>query len=143
MGGAGLGGPPRRPRPGKGNDRRGEKKQEQGDGGAIYTQYRRTESPKKLEDAILRFYGEDIAFVASEREASDLHGFVNQLDTAADRFEMAWVNGHEDMRTAAAFLEEARVAEKQADRERFLRRADELLDPVISDMTEEYRTLVA
>ncbi|MCI2423104.1 hypothetical protein MOQ72_37370 [Saccharopolyspora sp. K220] len=91
---------------------------------------------------LLRRYADDIAFVAEATPAADLGAFIDQLDTAASRFGEARINGHEDMETAAVHLNEARDSVDETARNVFLKRADELLFPVVWDMTQEYRDMV-
>ncbi len=90
---------------------------------------------------IITRYADDIGYVAEESPATDLNTFIDQLDTAARRYDMAGINGHEDLETAAVHLGEASDATEDDARGVFLRRADELLAPV-SDMTQEYREMV-
>ncbi|MGY3341036.1 hypothetical protein ACVW0K_007229 [Streptomyces filamentosus] len=89
-------------------------------------------------ESLLRRYADDIAYVAQQPPATDLAGFASQLDTAAPRYEEAGINGHEDLETASLHLDEALRA-TGTDRDVFLRRADSLLRPLVSDMTQEYR----
>jgi hypothetical protein len=70
------------------------------------------------EDIISR-YGDDIAFVAEEDRATDLGGFIDQLDIAARRFGDAGINNHEDLETAAIHLDEARYADDETFRDVF------------------------
>jgi hypothetical protein len=91
------------------------------------------------EDIISR-YSDDIAFVAEQDRATDLSGFIDQLDIAARRFGDAGINNYEDLETAAIHLDEARWADDETSRDVFLRRAGELLEDV-SDMTEDYRLM--
>ncbi|MCI2423096.1 hypothetical protein MOQ72_37330 [Saccharopolyspora sp. K220] len=100
-----------------------------------------------VEDIIGR-YADDIAFVAEATPAAELGAFIDQLDTAAWRFGEARINGHEDMETAAVHLRgprptsEARDSVDETARNVFLKRADELLFPVVWDMTQENRDMV-
>jgi hypothetical protein len=94
-----------------------------------------------VEDVIRR-YADDIAYVAEETPAADLSAFIDQLDTAALRYSTAGINGHEDLETAAVHLNEARNSPDETARNVFLHRADELLYPIVWDMTQEYRDVV-
>jgi hypothetical protein len=89
---------------------------------------------------IVRRYADDIAYVAEQDPATDLDGFIGQLGTAASRFDMAGISGHEYLEKAATLLDEARSAD-DTERGVFLKRADKLLEHV-GDMTEEYREMV-
>lgn len=93
-------------------------------------------------DDIISRYADDIAFVAEEAPATDLGELIDQLYTAARRFGEGGINGHEDVETAAVHLAEAiRDGADEADRDVFLRRADEYLTDVW-DMTQDYRCMV-
>lgn len=91
---------------------------------------------------LIRRYAEDLAFVAEEDQATTLGTLIDHLQTAAPRFDQAGINGHEDMETAATFLAEANRTADDTERAVFLRKADELLYPIVWDMTEEYRLVV-
>ncbi|MGW4779951.1 hypothetical protein ACWEPA_25225 [Streptomyces filamentosus] len=96
-------------------------------------------TPTQLtDDTLLRRYATDIAHVAQQPPATDLATLAAQLDTAAPRYEAAGITGHEDLETASLHLDEALRA-TGTDRDTFLRRADALLRPLVSDMTQEYR----
>lgn len=90
---------------------------------------------------LIRRYADDIAYVAEQDLATDLDTFLDQLDTATRNFDMARINGHEDLETASVHLAEARNSDDETARGVFLGRADELLKPVW-DMTQEYRDMV-
>ncbi|MBD0743569.1 hypothetical protein [Streptomyces sp. CBMA152] len=91
-------------------------------------------------DDLVRRYAEDIAYVAEQAPATDLDALVGQLDSAARNFDIAGINGHEDLETAGTLLGEAINADG-IERGVFLRKADELLTP-LWDMTSEYRDMV-
>ncbi len=90
-------------------------------------------------ETLIHRYADDIAYVAQQPPATDLAALISQLDTAAPRYEAAGINGHEDLETASSYLDEALRA-TGADRDVFLRRAHDLLRPLVWDMTQEYRT---
>jgi hypothetical protein len=90
---------------------------------------------------IINRYATGISFVAEEEPTADLDAFVNQLDTAVRNFDLAGINGHEDLETAGILLGEALHADDDTERVAFLRKADKLLKPV-PDMTDEYRDMV-
>jgi hypothetical protein len=90
---------------------------------------------------LVRRYAGDIAYVAEKDPAVDLDGFIDQLGTAARNFDVAGINGHEDVETAADHLREASLAADGTARDVFLRRADKRLASV-DEMTEEYREMV-
>ncbi|WP_436766237.1 hypothetical protein [Streptomyces sp. URMC 123] len=94
-----------------------------------------------IEDLIRR-YADDIAYVAQEPAASDLGTFINQLEVTVPRYSDAGINGHEDLETAAGHLNEACGNADESVRNAFLQRADELLYPIVWDMTQEYRDAV-
>lgn len=91
---------------------------------------------------VIRRYAEDIAYVAEDTPATGLDAFIDHLDTAAGRYSMAGILGHEDLETAAVLLAEASICDDEAARTVFLRRADALLAPIVWDMTQEYRGMV-
>ncbi|MEV8248096.1 hypothetical protein AB0R01_30635 [Streptomyces rochei] len=92
------------------------------------------------DDLILK-HAANIAYVAEmETPATDLTEFTRHLDYAADNFDQASINGHEDLKTAATLLDQATEVEGAA-REALLRRAAVLLR-IVSEMTDEYRDMV-
>jgi len=92
---------------------------------------------------LLKRYAADIGYVAeAEAPATDLAVLSHHLDTAATNFDMAGINGHEDIDTAAAFLAEVDSADDDTERGVFLRKADKLLSPLVFDMVQEYREMV-
>ncbi|MEU8765083.1 hypothetical protein [Streptomyces sp. NPDC048659] len=91
-------------------------------------------------ETLISRYAADIAYVAQESPATDLAALIRQLDTAAPRYEAAGINGHEDLETASSHLDEALNSTDGTARDVFLRRAHELLRPLVGDMTQEYRT---
>lgn len=92
---------------------------------------------------LLKQYATDIAHPAeAESPAADLCALAHHLDTAASNFEMAGINGHEDVDTASHYVNEAQQATDPVERNVFLRKANELLRPVLWDMVQEYRTMV-
>lgn len=93
-------------------------------------------------DDIIRHYAADIAYVAEETPTADLGALADQLGTAARNFSMARIHGHEDVETAANYLDEANLATDTTERDIFLRKANKLLRPIVWDMTQEYREMV-
>jgi len=92
-------------------------------------------------DSLIQRHAADLAYVAEQdAPAADLGELVHHLTYAAENFDLARINGHEDLETAATLLAEAGQAE-DATRETFLLRAAVLLKEV-RDMTDEYRTMV-
>lgn len=92
-------------------------------------------------DDIISRYADDIAFVAEEAPATDIDTFIDQLSTAARRYSEGGINGVEEVEDAATCLIEALNSSEEAERNVFLRRADEHLADV-SEMTCEYRLMV-
>ncbi|MEU9858959.1 hypothetical protein [Streptomyces sp. NPDC047974] len=82
------------------------------------------------------------AYVAQQPRATDLATLISQLDTAAPRYEAAGINGHEDLETAASYLDEALHGTDEISRDVFLGMAHELLRRLVGDMTQEYRATV-
>lgn len=94
------------------------------------------------EDLLTR-YAADITFVAeAESPAGTLPALAHHLDTAASNFDLAGINGHEDIATAAGYINEAFMSCDVVERGVFLRKADCLLDPIVSEMVQEYRDMV-
>src|ERR1044072_3856232 len=89
---------------------------------------------------IVRRHAEDVAVGAETEPATTLDDLINQLVTAAQNFSMAGINGHEDLELASTPLPEAPHAENETTRASFLKRADELLQPIY-DMASEYRCI--
>lgn len=108
----------------------------------------KTATPTITAEDLLTRYAADIGFVAeAETPAADLRVLSHHLETAASNFEMAGINGHEDVDRASDYIHEAYVHESHpsggcADRDVFLRKADQLLRPIVSDMVQEYRCIV-
>lgn len=101
-----------------------------------------TTQPVTAED-LLAQYTADIGYVAeAETPAGTLTMFAHHLDTAASNFDLAGINGHEDIQTAASYINEAAASDDAVERGVFLRKADRLLSPIVSDMTQEYREMV-
>lgn len=91
---------------------------------------------------LLKRYAADIAYVAeAESPADTLTVLAHHLDTAATNFSLAGINDHEDIETAAGYVNEAAVTDDATERTVFLRKADKLLKPVW-EMTQEYREMV-
>lgn len=92
---------------------------------------------------LLNWYATDTAYPAeAETPATDLPTLAHHLETAASNFDLAGINGHEDVDTASQYVNEAQQATDPAERDVFLRKADKLLRPVLWDMVQEYRTMV-
>lgn len=92
---------------------------------------------------ILNRYADDITHAAeAETPATDLLTLAHHLETAATNFDLAGINGHEDIDTASGYLNEADLATDPTERDVFLRKANELLRPIVSDMAQEYREMV-
>lgn len=92
---------------------------------------------------LLERYAADIGYVAeAESPADTLDVLAHHLETAATNFHLAGINGHEDVQTAADYVHEAHQAEDATERGVFLRKADQLLYPIVWDMTQEYRDMV-
>jgi hypothetical protein len=92
-------------------------------------------------DTLIRKHADNLAYVAEmERPATDLTEFLHHLDYAADNFDQAGINGHDDLKTAGTLLAEAANTEGDT-REGLLLRAAVVLE-VVRDMTDEYRTMV-
>lgn len=93
------------------------------------------------EDLLTR-YADDIGYVAeAESPADALDVLAHHLETAATNFDMAGINGHEDVQTVAGYINEAAVSDDDTERAVFLRKADKLLKRVW-EMTQEYREMV-
>ncbi|MCL8016883.1 hypothetical protein [Streptomyces sp. AS02] len=94
-------------------------------------------------ELLLKRYADDIAYVAeAEAPATDLRTLSHHLQTAASNFDLAGINGHEDIDTASDYVNEADQAADATERDVFLRKADQLLYPLVWDMTREYRDMV-
>ncbi|MEV7675872.1 hypothetical protein [Streptomyces sp. NPDC088752] len=91
-------------------------------------------------DTLIHRYAADLAYVTHQLPATDLATFISQLDTAAGRYEEAGINGHEDLETASSYLDEALNSPDETTRNVLMRRAHELLRPLVWNMTREYRT---
>jgi hypothetical protein len=92
-------------------------------------------------DSLIRQHADNLAYVAENpTPATTLDEFLRHLTYAAENFDLAGINGHEDLETAGTLLSEAAETEGAA-REKLLLRASVLLKEV-RDMTDEYRTMV-
>ncbi|MEU9298548.1 hypothetical protein [Streptomyces sp. NPDC048266] len=87
-------------------------------------------------ETLIHRYADDIA---QQPPATYLAALISQLDTAAPRYEVARINGHDDLQTASSYLDETQRA-TGTDRDAFLRRAHDLLRLLVSDRTQEHRT---
>lgn len=94
-------------------------------------------------ETLLTRYADDIAYVAeAEAPATDLSTLSHHLETAASNFDLARINGHEDIDDASRYVHDAHQADDATERAVFLRKADQLLHPIVFDMTREYRDMV-
>ena len=90
--------------------------------------------------SILAPYVDDIAFVAKEKPATTPQEFVEQLQTAAERMDLARINGTEDLETAATYLTDA-ITYTGGKRRALLNHAVNYLKNT-ADMVDEYRLMV-
>lgn len=88
------------------------------------------------EKDIVSRHAEDIAYAAEADPVGDLDSLISQLDTAVRNFQMAGINGHEDLETASTLLAESRQAADETARSTLLQHADKLLAPLY-DMNDE------
>jgi len=91
---------------------------------------------------VIKRYADDIAYTAEASPTTDLAALAQQAGTAARNFELARIDGHEDVDTASGHLYEASLAADDTARGVFLASADKLLYPIIWDMVAEYREMV-
>ncbi|MEU5742036.1 hypothetical protein ABZ784_29095 [Streptomyces tendae] len=92
-------------------------------------------------DSLIRRHAADLAYVAeATAPATDLDTFLHHLDYAADNFDQARINGHDDLNTAGTLLAETLEADGDV-QERLTLRAAALLK-VVPEMTGEYRDMV-
>lgn len=88
---------------------------------------------------LISWYGDDIAFVASDRPATTLEAFASQVGTAGSRMEDAGINNAEDLDTASTYLNDAANA-SGTEQAVLIERASDLLNSV-TDMVDEYRDM--
>ncbi|MGW0015376.1 hypothetical protein ACWDVX_37220 [Streptomyces tendae] len=92
-------------------------------------------------DSLIARHATNLAYVAeAAAPATDLDTFLHHLDYAADNFDQARINGHDDLNTAGTLLAETRDADEYV-QEKLLLRAAALLK-IVPEMTGEYRTMV-
>ncbi|MFJ6069084.1 hypothetical protein ACIQHU_39345 [Streptomyces tendae] len=92
-------------------------------------------------DSLITQHAADLAYVAEmEQPATDLPEFTRHLTYAAENFNMAEVNGSDDLHSAATLLGQASEVDG-ADKQPFLLRAAALLR-IVPEMTDEYRDMV-
>lgn len=92
-------------------------------------------------DSLIRQHADNIAYVAeATTPATDLGEFTHHLTYAAENFNMAGVNGSDDLHSAATILGQASEVDG-ADKQPFLLRAAALLR-IVPEMTDEYRDMV-
>lgn len=92
-------------------------------------------------NSLISRYADNIAYVAEmETPATDLGEFTHHLTYAAENFNMAEVNGSDDLHSAATLLNQAGEVDG-ADKQPFLLRAAALLR-IVPEMTDEYRDMV-
>lgn len=95
-------------------------------------------------DTLINHYAGTITLPAeADTPATDLPTLAHHLDTAASNFDLAGINGHEDITTASHYVNEAHQATDPTEQAVFLRKADKLLRPIVEDMVDEYQTMVA
>lgn len=97
-----------------------------------------TQTEIKTISAVLARYAAGIAFVAEEPVATTVSCFTDQLRTAAELFDMAGINGSNDLETAATYLDDASGSTDATERTALLGRAANLL-AYVTDMVGEYR----
>ncbi|MGX1254159.1 hypothetical protein RKD48_006670 [Streptomyces ambofaciens] len=89
-------------------------------------------------DSLIRKHAANIAYVAEmTTPAADLGEFTRHLAYAAENFNMAEVNGSDDLHSAVTLLGQVDGDDKQP----FLLRAAALLR-IVPEMTDEYRDMV-
>ncbi|MFE0207016.1 hypothetical protein [Streptomyces sp. NPDC058985] len=92
-------------------------------------------------DSLICKHASNIAYVAEmTTPATGLAEFTRHLTYAAENFNMAEVNGSDDLHSASTLLGQAAEV-NGADKEPFLLRAAALLR-IVPEMTDEYRDMV-
>ena len=92
-------------------------------------------------DGLIRQHADNIACVAEmTTPATNLAEFTRHLDYAADNFDLASINGHDDLKTASTLLTQATTLDGNT-QETLLRRTAVLLR-IVPEMTDEYRCMV-
>jgi hypothetical protein len=90
-------------------------------------------------ELLISWYGDDIAFVASDRPATTLADFASQVSAAGSRMEDAGINNAEDLDTASTYLSDAATV-SGTEQAVLLKRASDLLND-LTDMVDEYRDM--
>ncbi|MEU0831270.1 hypothetical protein [Streptomyces sp. NPDC005969] len=99
-----------------------------------------TTAPATIESLISR-YAADIAFVAEEPAATTVSDFTDQLRTATNRFDMAGINGSDELEDAATYLNDADGSTDDTERNVLLKLAAKNLRGA-TEMVDEYRDMV-
>ncbi|MGW2110694.1 hypothetical protein [Streptomyces sp. NPDC001948] len=99
-----------------------------------------TTAPATIE-SILAEYADDIAFVAEEQPATTIEDFIDQLRWSVRNFELAGINGTEELEDAATYLGDADGSTDDNERTVLLNRAVKKL-AYADDMVDEFRLMV-
>ncbi|MGY5068396.1 hypothetical protein [Streptomyces griseus] len=91
--------------------------------------------------SLIADYADGIAFVAEEQPATNVPDFTAQVRTAIRNFELAGINGTEELEDAATYLDDADTSTDDNERAVLLNRAAANL-AYADDMVDEYRDMV-
>ncbi|MFJ3083077.1 hypothetical protein ACIPJG_25440 [Streptomyces halstedii] len=91
-------------------------------------------------ETLLADYAVDIAFVAEEEPATTVDDFATHLRYSIRNFELAGINGTEELETAATYLVDAASSTDPAERAVLLKKAARNL-AYADDMVSEFRDM--
>ncbi|WP_406325199.1 hypothetical protein [Streptomyces niveus] len=92
-------------------------------------------------ESLLAEYAEGVAFVAEEQPATTVDDFINHLRDAIRNFELAGINGTEELESAATYLGDADESTETVERTTLLKQAAKHLKDA-DEMVAEYRDMV-
>lgn len=92
-------------------------------------------------EQLIAKHAADIAFVAEQEPATDVPDFTAQVRNAIGNFELAGINGTEELEDAATYLDDADTSTDDNERAVLLNRAAANL-AYADDMVDEYRDMV-
>ncbi|QYA95322.1 hypothetical protein KZO11_17505 [Streptomyces anulatus] len=91
--------------------------------------------------SLIADYADGIAFVAEEQPATNVPDFTAQVRNTIRNFELAGINGTEELEDAATYLDDADASTDDNERAVLLNRAAVNL-AYADDMVDEYRDMV-
>lgn len=92
-------------------------------------------------ESLIARYAAGIAFVAEKQPATNVDDFTTHLRDSIRNFELAGINGTEELEAAATYLADAASSTDPTERAVLLKKAAKNL-AYADDMADEYRDMV-